>query len=1486
MDKDDVPATAPPVNQAVRAAATASEQKKRRDDFKAATKRLLALRVGYLCSKPDCQKPTIGPKKGGTGYVSTGVAAHIKAAAPEGPRYDQNQTVAERGAFDNGLWLCADHAHIIDHDEKHFTTELLLEWKRGAEERAFRQLVSGQGHAAILNTRDDLVAELRNLRSQLGLPEEQDLDWVRERVAAGALAQIEAFEAAPTWPPHPVNLELASNTTDRLEAMDISRLPKVVLAVQKVVLISGPGTGKTTTLLQAARFMMTENLVPLFVPLGEWAESSSDLLGWLIGRHGYEGLNVNHLKILAHHGELVLFLDGWNEVPASSRRRLIKELDGLQRDFSLLNIVMSSRREALEMSLKGRRLDVLSLSESQQTDIARGLKGDAGVRVLDAAWRTDGLRELVSIPLYLRSLLAISDAGKLPETKEEVLRRMVDAHEAEPANADLFNRELLGFQRRYLSALATSAQREERTTLPAKDARSVVAAVNRSLIEEGETSASPSAQDVLNKLVDAHSLVQNEESFGFQHQQILEWFASLDLEIILRASKDDLALDNPVVTECLNEAAWSEPILFASERMSRSDAVGIGAIAAVVEILLKIDPLFAAAVVRRSGPAVWEVVSKTVSSFARAWHASGKVDRAIAFMIETGQAEFADILWPLVASQDPQVQSHTIQLVRRFNPSVLGDLLKREYSSLPDQTRDSLVGELAYHGDSAGMDAALELALLERSPAIRFQAFAGLSFRGATTRIEELLRKSADELAEIIAERGYLDAIHDKSLLADLERRKEKLAPRRPEGRLAEASRSTPDVVLRGVIISALRDREFSFRDQGAYALAEAARRLPETVAATLRWRLENGLDLPFRPFGYLEAEAPTDTGPLPGMLLNEEVARDVAEYASFLVGAETVKRLLESLLVARREFRVAGLRTQAAYAPVRKLYDILESTRASVLFEALQSCSTGCTPVEIEDFCEVITSHGRHHDGEDLPLTAEQRESAVALLNGWGRQLLIQGANRRELGALARTMRRLAHPSQVNILADMLNADLVGLSTARAASQKNRRDEAALDEIRSSHSHDYRLSLTAVGTQEAEAVLAAHLHDPEFGIEAAVGLQVIWLERNEPRVKKAFQPWPDFERAMINRSRDRGTTTESAEAILQAAELAKADGTQEGHRRAMKFAGCAALLPHGQRADFYAELISADVDPRAKLDLATRMLVGGLIVPTAVIEDALKQAVDALGERKWVSDDQFEHIIGWIKLLPFSDRPDDTLHVLDSIAVNIKLPWLRIRDILSMVRHISESQRIGLLRGFVQRFPELAAQYDLYIAMQNPGGLTLDFLQELASGRYGKGAMDRGTPYDYPQTIYAALPAEERDGLLDRFTAARDQTAREFIAAVLVAGSDHEAFLKLVCDVVGRRAIAHNDWSTRQHLLYHHQPIGGNTNQFDLIPRDLRRLRKGLFDLIKSDDAEARAFASEYLNSIDQARDKEGGIDAGPRHPNIASGWAWPEILSIGSAG
>jgi hypothetical protein len=103
-----------------------------RDDFSKAVKQMLAERVNFHCSV--CDAPTLGPKTGTTNKrFSVGKAAHIKAAAKNGPRYDENQTPAERKAIENGLWACANCADIIDRDKDAYSVADLLSIKADAE---------------------------------------------------------------------------------------------------------------------------------------------------------------------------------------------------------------------------------------------------------------------------------------------------------------------------------------------------------------------------------------------------------------------------------------------------------------------------------------------------------------------------------------------------------------------------------------------------------------------------------------------------------------------------------------------------------------------------------------------------------------------------------------------------------------------------------------------------------------------------------------------------------------------------------------------------------------------------------------------------------------------------------------------------------------------------------------------------------------------------------------------------------------------------------------------------------------------------------------------------------------------------------------------------------------------------------------------------------------------------------------------------------
>lgn len=137
-----------------------------RDDFTASDIKLLAERAGFHCSNPNCSKPTIGPD-GGQGRASVGVAAHIAAAAPRGPRFDENMTSEERGSIENGIWLCQTCSRLVDSDRHSYRTEILREWRTVAEMRAYLALrnldvVPTRSFQRLEARMPELMTEMRN----------------------------------------------------------------------------------------------------------------------------------------------------------------------------------------------------------------------------------------------------------------------------------------------------------------------------------------------------------------------------------------------------------------------------------------------------------------------------------------------------------------------------------------------------------------------------------------------------------------------------------------------------------------------------------------------------------------------------------------------------------------------------------------------------------------------------------------------------------------------------------------------------------------------------------------------------------------------------------------------------------------------------------------------------------------------------------------------------------------------------------------------------------------------------------------------------------------------------------------------------------------------------------------------------------------------------------------------------------------------------
>jgi hypothetical protein len=163
--------------------------KKNRDEFLERTKLQIAKRAGWFCSDPSCRRPTVGSNSDGDGEINVGIAAHICAAAPGGPRYDPNMTPEQRRSADNGIWMCGLHGTAVDDKDSEFTVERLREWKAQAQKESRRRVLYNDtplGPAAEPLSEGELSVRLR----------------------AATAADLEVFRRSDKWPSTAISLTL------------------------------------------------------------------------------------------------------------------------------------------------------------------------------------------------------------------------------------------------------------------------------------------------------------------------------------------------------------------------------------------------------------------------------------------------------------------------------------------------------------------------------------------------------------------------------------------------------------------------------------------------------------------------------------------------------------------------------------------------------------------------------------------------------------------------------------------------------------------------------------------------------------------------------------------------------------------------------------------------------------------------------------------------------------------------------------------------------------------------------------------------------------------------------------------------------------------------------------------------------------------------------------------------------------------------------
>lgn len=1463
----------------------------RRDEFTAPTKALLAKRVGYQCSFQGCTRPTIGPARGEEKAVSIGEAAHITAAAPDGPRYNRFLTSEERRGYSNGIWMCAIHAKQVDSDEKNFSAPLLQEWKESAENEAYEALTYGRTVSAPiieLNVDPEL---LRQLGWSLG----DDLEDLTARLHKAATSDLAGFKAGTSWPRHAISLNLQIVGGDG-PRFDVAACAAGIDASGELSIVAPPGTGKSTTLVQFADAVLSSGRkVAVFVPLTEWSGQSDGILQSLTHRASFRAVREQDFMLLALHGRLVLTLDGWNELDLASRKRAITDIERLRRDFPLLDLAVSTRRQALDVPIAGPRIEVQQLSDEQQLEIARAVAGAKGEALLDHAWRISGLRDLVSIPLFLNALLTKAPGVAMPTTREEVLRLFVTEYER--AHTEALYADLHDFQDELLVGLAVEATTIANTAISDTRARNVVSTVGKRLKDEGQWTTPPQPTFVLDTLVNHHVLTRpgGKGGVSFQHQQIQEWYASFEVERLMRAAAaNDQGATGKLRETVLDIPSWGEAILFACERVSRADPAGEDVTATTVLTALTIDPMLAAEMIHRSSVATWQRIAERVIDFAVRWHREGTVDRAARFMITTGKEEFAQQIWQLIHSNDDQVYLQALRFADRFMPSVLGSDAAKWLSQLADVPRQHVLSEIASNSGMEGMELAAEVASSDPDPQVQVAVIQALLFRRGDRLVSKMLNAAPPMVWSELAAKGYADEVVDPDAVARLRREEQAIVEREldPRRRLDHLSRTSEDIGKTNNEISALitSDEFPTNMPEIGWALAEASKRYPDAVAAGLVARLEKGLAIPHGSDDLLKDVALVDAGPIAACVTNLESPESVSLDAVRIVGPSSLAILIEQLLQLRRDVHASGGRWSDSQGNRdRRIQNLIQRSRQDAFVEAWLSQSETDDPTAIGALSGLIARQGRDADMEGPPFEkSSQRNIAAALRRHADILLAVSDTTRGKLAELARAIGRIRCAELTDVLKKLAAEDLTRWRAAQDEfARKRDRNDAVMD-----YTRHYGSAFAAIGDERAVDILIEFLRDQLFGHQAAIALLQIWLAREGIAPSTRLMGGPDFSEVKVRRSeRSKGSKSTSpfGEAIFAVVQELIHPGCSERERRqALKLARVAIAMPYAGNSDLIASLLGLEVSILSKRELLTGLVLAGEIISADLVLAGIRAFFDEAKERRWMLDENNRwELNDWLKLLPFTDRPESVIEALELLPSEFRQPW-QLRGLLSALAEAPDAEAEQILGVLARRDPRFLSKHEWVSAMlsretETAHLLLLDICCDSQVGdRNNK--IDSWTVSNKAAGYVSSHPSFRAE-LIRRYQDPAFAPCHRLIEDILSKSPDENTVLAMISSYAQTaRPFDRRLHDAIEELALERHPVSNWSGAYELHGAAVPGLRKKLFEMTASDDDEGRT-AATCLTVIDELRDEHGKVDSEPRHPDIQSGRPWPSIPLIRSA-
>lgn len=553
-----------------------------------------------------------------------------------------------------------------------------------------------------------LTAILRNLSNR----DTDDIPSLRDRATAPARALLDRGKTRWHYPDVVVPLRLDLSETFRLSHDTLRQIgqQELLTLIQRgtnVFLVGEAGAGKTTTLIDLCAQLVNEKVSPLpvFLDAATWAASGKPLLDHIASLPVFSsaGLSITALARLNEAGQLLVVLNGWNEISTSdqagSRDRLQQFLTGATK----VRMLVASRSANDSLGIPNpKRVTVQGFDWEQQKSLIRQNIDRAQAEVLIARLRSDRkLRAVTQNPLVLTSVLLIQKTGHaIPDSPYDLLEAVVDAYEKEEGRAAALARPpVRSFHRLYLEAIAQAMNMSAATILSTAEAQRVVHSVSQRVMAEGRLAQPPEPTDLVKELCDQHLLHRTDDAaLRFAHQRFQEFFGACHLFGRLKTATSNESEGTDIQRDILNLPFWEDAVLLAATKLADNPALSAEKVL-LVKLSIPVDLGFAARLagdmhLGNTDGDVWNELCN-VLNVLHANPAPEARQYALEAIAATRSCDFAHLFWPLLESEEQQVRLGAYRLGGGLTLDQLGPDAAKRMNSWPEERRTESVRELA-----------------------------------------------------------------------------------------------------------------------------------------------------------------------------------------------------------------------------------------------------------------------------------------------------------------------------------------------------------------------------------------------------------------------------------------------------------------------------------------------------------------------------------------------------------------------------------------------------------------------------------------------------------------------------------------------------------------------------------------------------------------------------------------------------------------------